>query len=304
METSYFQIILLTVLLVSFLVAKKVGGRKQLGCVGFGYISLVVFLIGMFAVMITFFLTSSVINGVQTYMEGEKYLATIVSHSSYESTDDDGDRTTMYTPTYEIKISEDEVYKVEDNISSSSVPLVGSVTEIYYNKTTGKMLQFSAGTIIMAVGMFVMWLVLAFAFVGILLYLFNGNMSKYFKVVQVAGMGFFIPLVMIAFEALLIYALFYGNAAPGWVSALLLFFILGLGLGIWGYLKMLFSKGLPKWKQTSAMSWSADWNDEDDEENNMDNTQQERKNARDKKMIPLNRDLLNKKAKENNTDNV
>lgn len=299
MEGFDFRILIAILLVVSFLVAKKAGVGKKMGCVGYGYISLVVFLVGLFAVMITYFLTSSVINGVQTYTDGEKYMATIVSYSSYEKTDDDGDRVTMYTPTYEIKISEEEVYRVEDNISSGgNPPIVGEIVELYYDKTTGKMLQFSAGMIIMGIGMFIMWFVLAFAFVGILLYLFNYEMSKYFKILQKVGMGFFVPLVMIAFEALLIYALFYGNEVPKWVSALLIFFIVMLGLGIWGYLKMIFSKGMPKWKRTSDTSWSADWDEEDDEyEEDNDDMYNEKiiEEGTNKQMIPLDKDLLNGK---------
>lgn len=295
METLHFQILLVVLLTISFLVAKKAGRRKKLGCVGFGYISLVVFLIGMFAVMITFFLTSSAINGIQTYTGGESYMATIVSYSSYESKDDDGRTTTMYTPTYEIDVDGKGTIRVDDYMSSGGVPNVGELVELYYNKETGNILRFSAGTIIMAVGMFIMWIVLAFCFAGILNYLFGGNMSKYFKIVQAVGMGFFIPLVMIAFEALLIYALFYGNDAPGWASAILVFFIIGLGLGIWGYLKMLFGKGLPKWQRTSDMSWSADW-DEEGEDEEMEEVERDPKKPRaKKKMVPLNKDLLNKK---------
>lgn len=299
MEAFYIQITMVVILVISLLVAKKAGGKKKLGCLGFGYISLVVFIIGMFAVTITFFLTQSAISGIRTYAEGEKYKATIVSYSSYENTNDDGDIVTMYVPTYEIKVSENEVYQVEDYISSSDVPSVGEIVELYYNITTGEMLQFSSGTIIMGVGMFIMWLVLTFAFVGILFYLFNGNMSKYFKALHIVGMGFFLPFIMIAFEALLIYALLSKDDIPGWVIVLLIIFIIGLGLGTLGYLKMLFTKGLSKWNRDSDNSWSADW--EGDGENDVDEMKIEESVDRNKEMIPLNEDLLkDKNDKKNN----
>ena len=73
---------------------------------------------------------------------------------------------------------------------------------------------------------------------------------------------------MIGFEALLIYAFLYGNEVPTFASAILVFFIIVLGLSIWAYLKMtFFSKAKLKWEKTGTGSWSADWVQEDDEEN-------------------------------------
>ena len=87
--------------------------------------------------------------------------------------------------------------------------------------------------------------------------------------------------------------MFAAENKPGWVVVLLSFFILGLGLGIIGYIKMLLSKGIPKWKQTSAMSWSADWEDDDEDEIE----DQPKEARRPQKMVPLNKELLNKNKK-------
>lgn len=292
-EIPWVKVAFFFLLGLSFLVTWRFNKKNKLGCVGKGYVILVVFLVGMFALMITFFLTKSSIEGVQTYRNGEKYLATIVSYSDYISEDSDGREITMYTPTYEVMTKDGERIRIEDTTSSSSQPTIGAIEEIYYNVNTGKMLNFSAGFIALSVGMFIMWFIMAFAFVGILMYALNFKMDKYFKALQVIGVGFFIPFIMIAFEALLIYALFAAENKPGWVVVLLSFFILGLGLGIIGYIKMLLSKGTPKWKQTSAMSWSADWEDDDEDEIE----DQPKEARRPQKMVPLNKELLNKNKK-------
>lgn len=145
---------------------------------------------------------------------------------------------------------------------------------------------------IMGVGLLIMWLVVTVAFIGIVLYVLGVKMTSFFKLVRNLGTYFFIPFLMISFEALLVFALLKGNDVATGVKMVLLFFILVLGLGIWAYIKMIFfSKAKLKWEQTGAGSWSASWVDED-EEDVVEDVKKEKSSK--KKMVPLNEGYLKK----------
>lgn len=227
------DITLIIIGLFSVAAGWKFKTRKDAGWVGFGYISLVVFVISIFAVMLTSVLFSEV--------------ASIVSSTLYEG-------------------------------GLDAVELSGEM-------------------VIMGFGIFIMWLVLFLAFIGIVLYVFGLEMDKFFKLIRNLGSYFFIPLLMIGFEALLIYALLYGNDIPTFATVILVFFIIVLGLSIWAYFKMIFfSKGKLKWQRTGAGSWGADWvvDDEEDLKDEVVENAQTSKEKQKKEMVPLNEEYLRK----------
>lgn len=152
--------------------------------------------------------------------------------------------------------------------------------------------ELSSEMIIMGVGIFIMWFVVSVAFVGILLYAIGIKMDGFFKLVRNLGSYFFIPLLMIGFEALLIFALINGNDVPMFATVLLIFFILVLGLGIWAYMKMtFFSNAKIKWVRTGNGSWSGDWVTPEDEA--LEEKKVEEKEKRENiKMVPLNEKYL------------
>ncbi len=140
--------------------------------------------------------------------------------------------------------------------SSSSQPTIGATVTVYYDETSKDSVSFGFGTLALFFGALLMMVVLVFAFWGILLYAMNYKMEYYLNVIKYIGLPFFIPIVMILFDGLLIYALFYGNEVPLFVSGILVFFILMLTLGIWGYIKMIRTHDMV-WKKTGPTSWAA-----------------------------------------------
>lgn len=86
-------------------------------------------------------------------------------------------------------------------------------------------------------------------------------MDKFYHILKVIGFYFFIPFIMIGFEILLIYGLFYGNEMPLLIKLVLLFFVLVMALAIYGYIKMMYEKGLPKMRKTGPGRWVGDWED-------------------------------------------
>lgn len=246
----------------------KADKDRRPGCLVTGYISLVVFCIGLFSVGITAIFVSSTVKNFIAITNGEKCEAKVVSWTDEWKEDDEGNNDLYYTPVLEFATSDGTVVNRNTGFSSTEEPYVGQSYTIYYNAGTGSLFVWSYHVVIMFFGMLFMGTILIFTFYGIIRYTLGYNMDVYWNVCKNVGMIFLIPSMMIAFDALLIFALVY-KSHPLWVTLLLCFFIFVLTLGIAGYLKMIIRKGSPKWKRTSATTWAADW-DEEDEDNNDD----------------------------------
>ncbi|MGG5507367.1 MULTISPECIES: hypothetical protein [unclassified Myroides] len=232
-------------------------GKGNLGCLGFGYVFLVVTILMVLTISVTIGIASSLRKTTKQLMDSERYTAQIVSYSSYESHDAEArTTTTMFTPTVAFFTTSGE--RVEHTLfySSSHQPAVGDTVIVYYNELTGDSLTLGFNTYMLFFGTLVTIIVLIFAFWGVLLYGLNYNMDYYLKVVKTVAVNFFIPLVMILFDALLIYAFFYGNEIPLFATGLLVFFIVILTLGIWGYIKMILTHDMV-WTKTGSSSWGA-----------------------------------------------
>ena len=96
--------------------------------------------------------------------------------------------------------------------------------------------------VIMLVGIIFMLTILLSMYYGILKYAFGGNMLSWFINVRKFGLLILVPAMMAAFDALLVYAFFYGdNVEAWWIKGILGFFIFMLTLAIPGYLKGMWS---------------------------------------------------------------
>jgi len=239
--------------------------ERKSGCIGFGYVSLVTFCISGFAIGVTIMLFTYVGGSLNTLINGDKYAATITDYTSERKEDSDGDMQTYYTPIFSFTTNEGIEITKSSGYSSTGTPEIGERIEVYYDIKNDKVFQPGAMAIIGTVGMLIMCIVLVFSFVGIIRFAFGYNMAGFWRICQRFGTMFFIPFIMIAFDALLIYALFY-KKQPFWVELLLGFFILALTFGCWGYIKSVIEKGPPKWKRTSETSWTADWEDENEDD--------------------------------------
>lgn len=230
-------------------------GKGNLGCLGFGYVFLVITILMTFALSITWGIGSSIYKTITIVSNGQRYEAKITSFSSYESYDSDtGNYTTMYTPTVSFVTSSDEKVTHTLSYASSSRPDIGNSMVVYYNPILKDSVSFGFGTWALFIGALIMATVFLFAFWGVLLYAMNYKMDKYFTKLKFIGIHFFIPFIMILFDGLLLYALLYGNEVPIYVSGILVFFILVLTLGIWGYIKMIRSSDIV-WTKTGPGKW-------------------------------------------------
>lgn len=232
-------------------------GKGGLGCLGFGYVFLVVTILMVFAISLTVGVGGSLYKSTKLWMNGQRYQAKVISFSSYESYDSDaGTTTTMFTPTVEFMTSSGHSIQHTLSYSSSSKPNIGDQVTVYYDEVSQKTMSLGFGALALFFGALMMMVIFVFAFWGVLLYAMNYDMAYYIKVVQYLGLTFLIPLLMILFDGLLVYALFYGNEVPWFVSGIIVFFILMLTLGIWGYIKMIRTNDMV-WKKTGPGSWGA-----------------------------------------------
>ena len=243
-------------LVLTFFIIKRMG---KSGCMTYGYVALLIVSINSMAVGSMFFMYSASHDIYSVITSGENYTSTVISFTSEEHHDsDDGSSYTMYTPTVRFITQNNKVVVRELEFSTSRMN-VGNTYKVNYNKETDKVITLGFNLAIKFIGAFIFFFIFSFLFVGVIMYAFNRDMKAYTALVSKIGFYFFIPFLMIGFNLLLIYGIFFGNTVPFWVTLLLIFFVFMLTLATFGYLKMMFLKGEPKLKQVGASKWVGDW---------------------------------------------
>lgn len=223
---------------VSFIRRTKV----KAGCVTGGYVFGVIFLITLFTAGITVALSSYVYRRASVALSGEKYVATIVDYGHTESQNSNGKSkgNTYPVVSFATETGDSVTLTTSEPYLSDRLPEIGSPYELYYDASSGKHSSFGANAAMALFGMLFMLMILVAVFIFIVKFALGQDMKRYWSLVRKGGIAVLIPMIMIAFDALLIYVFFYGNEVPGWVSGFLLFFIIMLTLGILGYIKKIF----------------------------------------------------------------
>ena len=243
-------------LVLTYFIIKRMG---KSGCMTYGYVALLIVCINSMAIGSMFFMYSASHDIYSVITSGENYTSTVISFTSevhYDS--DDGSSYIMYTPTVRFITKDNRIIVRELDFSTSSMD-VGDSYKVNYNAETDKVIVLGFTLAIKLVGAFIFCFIFSFLFVGIIMYAFNRDMKAYTALVSKIGFYFFVPFLMIGFNLLLIYGIFFGNTVPFWVTLLLIFFVFMLTLATFGYLKMMFLKGEPKMKQVSPGKWTGDW---------------------------------------------
>lgn len=255
----------LSLIVFSIWVTTRIKRRMEMkaGCLSFGYIALIVFSIGIFAISAPAILISYIGLNLHTFANGERYTAIVKDYTSEVREDSEGDLTTYYCAQLVFVTDAGEKITKEDS-STIGEPQIGAKYTVYYNASNDKMFVWSAVFPIMVCGLLIMCSVFLVVFYGIMRYALGFDMKGFWKFLRNFGSVFFIPFIMIGFDALLIYALFH-KTHPLWVYALLIFFILVLTLASLGYIKMTIKKGSLKWKAEPDASWSGNWEEDKQE---------------------------------------
>lgn len=234
--------VVITLLIIYFFVKRLSKG----GCIAYGYIGLIIFCINLFTVLSLYFtyITTNDVYAILT--SGEKYDAKVVNFTSeqrYKA--DDGTSYIMRTPIVKFTTNQGKEILRELNFSTSGLE-IGDRYVVNYNAANDKIITLGFILIIEVVASFIFCFLFTFLFIGILMYSLGYSTAGYKELISKIGLKFFVPFLMIGFNALLIYGVFYGNEVPLWATVVLIFFSVMLGLGTIGYIKMVFFKGKPK----------------------------------------------------------
>ena len=257
----------LGIILFSFWITRKIAKRRntKLGCIGFGYIALVVFCISMFAATITYITFDFTAKKTDILINSKSYTAEVIDFQEKQSIDSEGISTTSYYPILKFTTEDGQVLtRTSTEVDMAHKHIIRETRTVYYHEKKDLLTTIGAMTFISIIGIGVLCLVFVTLFIGVVIYGVGLPMAKYFKFCSNIGFKFLIPLLMIAFDALLIYGFCYGNTSQAWyVKPILILFIIGLSLGTLGYLKMIIKKGTPTFKRVSATRWEGDWEDDE-----------------------------------------
>lgn len=250
-----WSFVIITILLTYFFVKRM----DKKGCVTFAYVGAVIFCINLFAIFSWMFMIGSCRDIYKVISSGRQYTASVISYTTEEHYDSEDHRYyTMHTPTVQFTTASGEMVTQQLKFSTSNIE-VGDTYKINYNEANGEVITLGFTMVIKFAGSFIFCFILTFLVAGMIRYVLGWPMERYYALISKIGFNFFLPFLMIGFDALLIYALFYGNEVPGWATALLVFFIVVLSLSVWGYIKMIISKGTPVMRRTGTGRWSGDW---------------------------------------------
>lgn len=245
MNSVYIGIFLAFTFLISYFYIKRTGAS---GCLTKGYVGLVVLCINVVGLISLMFLFSSIKDVFDVVTSGQNYTASVISFTEKDHYDSETKTSsTMYTPTVRFTTNDEVVVERELSFSTSNLQIEDTY-RINYDEKEDRVITLGFVLVIQFVGSFIFSFVLIFVFSGLVLYAFGGKMKGYYSLLQKVGFYFFFPLILIGFNALLIYGFFYSNDVPVFVSGILIFFIIVMTLATIGYLKMLISEGAPKMK--------------------------------------------------------
>ncbi len=269
---------------ISFLFLKRL--KIKVGCFSLGYIWLIVFSVMLLTVGAWSLAYNQVKNVYFAMTTGETYTAEVIDRVWVERKVDDNKQVRdIYSPIVRFITDDGQVITKKLEFATSRVN-IGETYQVKYDGDTGKSVTLGFTLIVLISGVFIFVVVLTLLSVGIILFVLNREMTSFFSVVKIFGFYFFLPLLMIGFDALLIYVLFNDSGTtvtttfsvldsplettsetfaagerPLYVNAMLVFFIFVLTLGIMGYMKMIFSNGKIEIKYKGSGRWIANWKD-------------------------------------------
>lgn len=244
MSSNFFYTIIFISINILITVFYLKRSDSKSGCITSIYIGIVIFCINLFVIFSILAFTHTLKESYQVLTSGKTYTATVIDFNTKKVYNSDTEKyQEMNTPTVRFLDENENNIEVQLDFSTSGLA-IGDKYKINYNTKAERAITLGFPFIIKIVATFIFCVIFSFLFIGEMLYIFNRKMEGYFSIIKKAGIYFFLPFMLIGFDALLIYALFYGNEAPLIAVGLLVFFILILTLTIYIYLKILFTKGI------------------------------------------------------------
>lgn len=239
----------LGILLLSIIITAGIlrrGSSRKPGCVGMGYVGLIVFIV----LSLTAGLSGMLGTFVYHAFTLPRYQARVVDHESYVSESRDNGRTrrtTMYRPIVVFRDQNGQERQLKSDVASSSPETTGATLTIGYKPGMESVEAFTSGKYLLIGGGSVMLLILAYFSIAGIAYASGAPMQRLSRAGIHILLFLLIPLAMLGFIAGLGYAViayFKGDKPdmPMWALAICIFFLLVLLPAFYGYVRMLAGK--------------------------------------------------------------
>lgn len=239
------SLVLIVVICLTVLYSRRRVKEKgtKLGCSGTVNVFALILVSTSFSFGFSFTLGLQIKEKVEIIYSGEKYYATVVDYVATTGSYDEDKRaySTEYIPVVEFKPRYKETIQKELDYSSNSVPVLGERYSVYYDTDADRVAVVGWAAILK---LFVAVLIVGaidYVFIGLLLYCIGRSIANYKARGIYVGLYYVLPGVLVLFMLGLIYGLFNGEDKPTWVYFTLLLSIFGLGLGLWAFIKTMWS---------------------------------------------------------------
>ena len=210
--------------------------NERLGCITVGFVWLVILCIN--SLILSGILL--VHDNLSNFIQGERIEATIVDFTLRESDDDENGP--MYVPILRFTAPNGEVITRKSNSGSGREPVIGDPYLIYYDSERDSLSYFSVASVALMATCLVVTFSLGLLSFGIVRYALGYGMAGFKSFFGNYLLRFILPLAIIIFDAMLIYAAFFNGPHPLWVYPILVISIIGLTVTAVRYLENILRK--------------------------------------------------------------
>ena len=223
--------------------------QKKTGCVGYAYVYLFVSTI-LLAGSISFVFMADTLTTFYKGVQKQSYQAEVVDYefSIRKKADEQISFHEPFakTPIVQFITKSNDTITRELDFSSEELP---QSYHIKYDEKTGEIIIWGLVFILKMMTSVIFSYLFGSFIVGLLVYVFNGNIKKAFKILYSIALNVFLPLYLIAFEALLIHTYYNEDVEPFWIKILLVLFIMVLGFVILLLLHSIYKRKFNKHKR-------------------------------------------------------
>nr|WP_295870515.1 DUF3592 domain-containing protein [uncultured Chitinophaga sp.] len=237
----------IAIIILSVLIAIKILKRRDRnsrpGCLGVGYVSLVVFCLLFFTVGLGGVLCDFVYKVVTL----PRYEARVINYTSFESKDSKNRHRIMYRATVTFNTADGTPVTMESDVASSGKPEIGEIITVGYKPDMERVEELSWSKFLLMGGASVMLLIIGYFAAGGVLYAMGYKMKRYMGFGMTLLLYFIFPLAMLFLfcgmgYALVLYFMGQKPDMPIWAVAICLFFCLVLAGSFFGYARLLMER--------------------------------------------------------------
>lgn len=227
-------------LLVAIKILKRGSRHGKSGCLGVGYVSLVVFILLSLSTALAGVLGRFVLNVVTL----PRYEAKVIDISSYQDKDSRNRSTTMYKSVVAFVTEDGTPVEIGTDVSSSGRRAIGDIVKVGYRPGMQTAEELSGGKYILMGGGALMLLIMGYFVVAGMMYAMGARMEGFYRFGMNLVLYVIFPVAMLFLLGGMGYAVvlyFMGRKPdmPVWAVMVCCFFCFILLGGMLGYIRML-----------------------------------------------------------------